>query len=510
MSTHKLQKIGLTRTAPVQGEGNDNDNCTEQAAMRPAMGVRRLFSFTQLYFFALSYMSSWEAMATNIGLVFYNGGPRAMVWGFFIVIAGVLCQVASLSEMASVQPIAGGQYHWTWHWAPRRYQRSITWLQGWVTWFSWISILAGVVNVAANVTTTLVAANYPSYVLQGWHTVLVMYAYLLVLGGLNMYAFWLIPWVEVLAGLLHIVLWIVVATVLLTLAPRHTAEFVFFEKSNLSGWNNDFVAFNLGIVLITWGFVGFDASAHLAEETRKARLSTPRAMFWSICMNGLLAFGMIVIFLTCLGDVDDVLTATYPLLAISLNATNSVAGASALLVGFLFTVISVSIGSVADGALPAYFSYVDPKQRIPVRSVWLPLIIVAVLALLNLASYTAFSVIISLSTFGLYQSYFLSIGCMLYARTRGHFHTAPWSLGKAGIPVNIFAMLYSAWLGIFMCFPNYLPITAGLMNYALPINAVIWIFAFGSWFAWGRKRWPGLDVEVIEYIVADGDRDTKE
>lgn len=128
-------------------------------------------------------MSSWEAMATNIGLAFWNGGPRAMVWGFFIVIAGVLCQVASLAEMSSVQPIAGAQYHWTWHWAPQRYQRSITWLQGWVTWFSWISILASVVNVAANVTTTLVAANYPNYALQGWHTVLVMYAYLLVLGG---------------------------------------------------------------------------------------------------------------------------------------------------------------------------------------------------------------------------------------------------------------------------------------------------------------------------------------
>lgn len=80
-----------------------------------------------------------------------------------------------------------------------------------------------------------------------------------------MYAFWLIPWIELLAGLLHIVLWIIVATVLLTLAPRHSADWVFFEKSNLSGWDNDFVSFNLGIILITWGFVGFDASVHIAE-----------------------------------------------------------------------------------------------------------------------------------------------------------------------------------------------------------------------------------------------------
>lgn len=151
-----------------------------------------------------------------------------------------------------------------------------------LTWFSWISILAGVVNIAANVTLTLVATNYPDYVVKGWHTVLVMYAYLIVLGLMNMYAFWIIPWVELLAGLLHVILWIVFATVLLTLAPRHTADFVFFEKANLGGWDSDFVAFNLGLVLITWGFVGFDASVHISEETRRASSAIPRAMFWSI------------------------------------------------------------------------------------------------------------------------------------------------------------------------------------------------------------------------------------
>lgn len=179
-----------------------------------------------------------------------------MVWGFFVVIPGVLCQVASLAELSSVQPIAGAQYHWTDYLAPPRYRRFITWMQGWITWFSWIAILAGVVNVQANVATTLVSASYPDYIAKGWHTVLIMYAYLIILGLLNMYVFWLIPWIEFLAGVLHIILWIIFASVLLTLAPRHSAEFVFFEKSNLSGWNSDFVSFNLGIILITWGFVG--------------------------------------------------------------------------------------------------------------------------------------------------------------------------------------------------------------------------------------------------------------
>ncbi|KAK5169520.1 uncharacterized protein LTR77_005496 [Saxophila tyrrhenica] len=384
-----------------------------------------------------------------------------------------------------------------------------------------ISILASVVNVAANVTLTLVSTNYPDYILKGWHTVLVMYAYLIVLGLMNMYVFWIIPWVEFLAGLLHVILWIVFAAVLLTLAPRHSAEFVFLEKASLSGWDSDFVSFNLGIILITWGFVGFDASAHISEETRKASSAIPRAMFWSICMNGVLAFAMILIFLTCLGDIDTVMSAAYPLMAICLTATKSVPGASAMVGFFLLTVVSVSIGSIAsasrltwawarDGALPAYFAKVDPYHRIPLRSVWLPILVVALLSLLNLANYTAFSVIISLSTFGLYQSYFIAISCMLSARLSGRIGEAPWSLGRFGVAINAFAIVYSAWLGIFMVFPNYLPITAAYMNYALPINALVWIVAIVSWFAWARKNWQGLDIEIIDKVVADGDRDTKE
>ncbi|KAK3699702.1 hypothetical protein LTR37_016307 [Vermiconidia calcicola] len=514
MSAYEMKQMGSVQVDRVDGN-------VKYGAKDSQTGVRRIFSFTQMYFFALSYMSSWEAMATNIGLVFYNGGPRALVWGFLIVIPGVLCQVASLAEMASMFPIAGVQYHFTWELAPPQHRRFLTWVQGWITWFSWVALLAGITNIAANVTTTIVAASYPGYTVQSWQTILVMYAYLIVLGLLNMYGFFLIPWIEFLAGLLHVILWIVFAAVLLTLAPRHSSHFVWLEKANLSGWESDFVSFNLGLVLITWGFVGFDAVAHISEETRKARSTIPRTMFWSISLNAALAFGMVLIFLYCLGDVSDVATASYPLMGICLAATKSVAGASAMVGALLCTVISGTLGSVAsvsrltwawarDGALPSYFAYVSPRYRIPLRSVWLPIILVMLLSLLNLANYTAFSVIISLSTFGLYQSYFIATACMLQARLSGRIETAPWSLGRWGIPINIFALLFSAWLGIFMVFPSYLPITAAYMNYALPINVFIWMFAIVLWFAWGKNNWKGLNNEIIEKVVADGDRDTKD
>lgn len=179
-----------------------------------------------------------------------------MVWGFFIVIPGTLCQVASISEMASVQPIAGAQYVRTHYYAPDRLRRPITWVQGWVTWFSWIAITAATANVIGNIVTTLVTVQYPDYASKPWQVVLIMYGFLLVLGLINQYAFWIIPWVEMAAGVLHIILFIVFVTVLATLGQQNSTDFVFFEKANASGWENDFVSFNLGIILITWGFVG--------------------------------------------------------------------------------------------------------------------------------------------------------------------------------------------------------------------------------------------------------------
>jgi choline transport protein len=73
---------------------------------------------------------------------------------------------------------------------------------------------------------------------------------------MNMYAFWLIPWVEVLAGILHVLLFIVFLIVLVTLAPRHSAGYVFLNTQSASGWTNSFVSWNIGLLTPTWCFVG--------------------------------------------------------------------------------------------------------------------------------------------------------------------------------------------------------------------------------------------------------------
>ncbi|KAL6248924.1 hypothetical protein RBB50_003987 [Rhinocladiella similis] len=483
--------------------------------------VRRIFSFAQIFFFSLSYMSSWEAVASNIAFFFWNGGPRALSFGYFVVITGVLCQVASMAEMAAVQPIAGAQYHWTHYLAPPKHRRFITWMQGWITWFSWISLLAGVANIAALMIQTLVIASYPSYIPHGWHVTLIIYALLIVQGLMNQYAFWAVPWIELLSGLLHVAMWVVFVTVLTSLAPHHSAHFVFLEKSAFSGWTNEYISFNLGMLTATWGFVGFDGAVHMSEEVRKARHAVPRAMFWSIVMNGALAYGMILVILFCAGDVDQLLSSGYPLLLICINATQSVSTGSAMVGLSMIVTLACSLGSITsasrltwawsrDGALPAYFSYINPKSRVPVRSVWLPVFIVMLLALLNIGSSIAFNVIVALSTLGLYQSYLMAIACMLWARFSERLEPSGWSLGRYGVYINIFAVVYSAYIMVFLCFPSFLPVTAAGMNYALPINTFVQLMALGLWFSWAKKNWRGLNKDIVDVVVADADRNTKD
>jgi choline transport protein len=244
-------------------------------------------------------------------------------------------------------------------------------------------------------------------------------------------------------------------------------------------------------------------------------------MFWSIVMNGALAYGMVLVILFCAGDVNDLLSSGYPLLLICINATQSVAAGSAMVGLSMIVTLACCLGSIAsasrltwawsrDGALPAYFAKIDPRHRIPVRSVWLPVFIVMLLALLNIGSSIAFNVIVALSTLGLYQSYLMAIACMIWARYRGTVEPAGWSLGRFGIYINVFAVVYSAYIMVFLCFPSFLPVTASGMNYALPINAFVQIVALVWWFVWAKKNWRGLNKDVVDLVLADSDRNTKD
>lgn len=345
---------------------------TRSNEVREQTRVQRVFNALQFFTLSITFMSSWEAIAGNLYTVFYNGGPSTLVWGFLLAWAGACAQSASLAEMAAIQPIAGAQYHWTWALAPKNIRRFTTWMQGWITWAGWISMTVGVGNSTAYWIQSLVTLNYPDFAFSNYHSTLLIWALLVPATLVNITKFKLVPWIESVAGFFHIALWLVYSIVLLALAPKNSASFVFKSRVNsaeTSGWTNDFIGWNLGLQTSVWAFVGFDAAVHLGEEVRRAPKTVPRIMFFTNVLNGLLAWLFALVILFCMGDPAAALEYQQPMLAVLLNATGNVKAATAMGVGFVFISVMAMVVNVAsvgrltwswarDGGLPKWLAFV--------------------------------------------------------------------------------------------------------------------------------------------------------
>lgn len=136
------------------------------------------------------------------------------------------------------------------------------------------------------------------------------------------------------------------------------------------------------------------------------------------------------------------------------------------------------------------------------------------LALLNVGSTsaTAFSAFTALSSLGLYSSYIIAIATVLHARLTGRLGDGPnaevsyggWRIWKGlGTPINIFALIWTVYLTIWLPFPTTLPVTGTNMNYAGPIYLFFVFISIAYWFIWGRKKWPGLNAVAIARVEAE-------
>ena len=115
-----------------------------------------------------------------------------------------------------------------------------------------------------------------------------------------------------------------------------------------------------------------------------------------------------------------------------------------------------------------------------------------------LAYSIAFNIVISLNLVAFLATYIISIGCVLHRRITAP-HTLPsakYSLGRWGIPVNIFACAYSCFAFVFSCFPVELPVDPASANYAPAIFVAVLIIAVVSYICHGKTKYYGPVVYV--------------
>ncbi|KKK16917.1 amino acid permease [Aspergillus rambellii] len=414
-----------------------------------------------------------------------NGGPAALVWGMVLSMTGTMALALSLGEMASICPLAGAQYHWTALLAPPKIRVFTTWMQGWITVFGWQAAVTSICFLVATQIQGLIILNHPEYNPQRWHGTLLMWAVMLFSFSMNVFAVQILPLLQLFGGLMHVVIFIVLVVPLVLLSPRSTARFVFTDLLNQGGWSSDGVSWCLGMLTVTYCFTGFDGAIHMSEEVRNPARVIPRILIQTIAINGTLAFVFTLVLLFCIGDVSNVLhTSTgFPIIAIFHQTTGSVRATTVMqltitILGFVSNIAVVASVSrltwafARDGGLPysKFFAKVDGRYQIPFRAVCLVCFTAILLSLINIASTTALSAILALTTSSLFISYLIPIFMMTWKRLRKEpINFGPWTLGRWGLAINIYAIVFGLFTTTFVLFPTEIPVTATNMNYSGPV-----------------------------------------
>lgn len=116
------------------------------------------------------------------------------------------------------------------------------------------------------------------------------------------------------------------------------------------------------------------------------------------------------------------------------------------------------------------------KRNVPDNAVYLTSVGSGVICLINLGSTTAFNIAVSITLLALLSTYMISIGCVLLERVRKQDLPPPgWSLGRWGLPINVFAFVCSGFVIVFSCFLNSVPVTASTANWA----PLVWVGVIG-------------------------------
>ncbi len=525
----------------------------EEARRRDEEDLRRLGYAQQLLRemggfsnFALSF--SIISVLTGAVLLYGYGlrfaGPVVNTVGWPLVSLFTLAVAASMAELASAYPTAGGLYFW----ASRLGGRGWAWTTAWLNMVGQVAITAGInwaaaiysIGAATRILGLPPDAEVPLFGattsdgFQLFVMVLLMVPQVLV----NLFGIRLTARLAGVSVGWHI-LGVAAIVFLLAFFGTHRNDLSFLFRSGsvvppleassariggvsqpslfVGEWQAPSplfallppladiyraapagLCFLLALLQAQWTYTGYDASAHLAVETVSARLHSAWGIFLSVAVSALVGWVLLLVLTWSIprGDVAATAADPYPVLQIvEGNLARLPANAIAVWIGGAMWLCGcASITSMArmwwafarDDGMPgsSLLKRVDPRFGTPVPAI----LATSLLAVLACAYAAAFSVVTSISTIALYLAYGIPIYLNLRNRRRrsGEFATgesAPWSLGRFGGFVNGVAL---GWIVLIT------------VVFALPPNElVLWtmlLFGFGlvvGWLARARRRFRG-------------------
>ncbi|KAI4168292.1 MAG: hypothetical protein LQ343_006529 [Gyalolechia ehrenbergii] len=240
-----------------------------------------------------------------------------------------------------------------------------------------------------------------------------------------------------------------------------------------------------GVLMSQYTILGYDASAHLCEETRKAVRYAPFGLLSAIAASIFMGFFVIVGLLFSIQDFDAVRTSPLPVFRILTDACGKGGG----LAGMVTSNSRMMFAFARDGGIPHRLHIIDARFKCPVRTVIFGACCSFLLGLPLLGSQVAFAGTTSIATIGLYISYGIPIAMTLVYPY--NFKRGPFKLGVASKGIAIVACLWISFITVVFCLPTVNPVTSQTLNYTSVALVIVTVFAFGSWFLWAHRWFTG-------------------
>ena len=280
-----------------------------------------------------------------------------------------------------------------------------------------------------------------------------------------------------------------------------------------------FYVLPLGFLLTQYTITGFDASAHISEETHGAEDAAPKGVWRSVFYSALIGWVVLVAITFAAADGDAITEAGGTSLAIFDNALSATAGEVVILIsciGQLFCgmacVTSASRMAYAfsrDRAIPGWRVWTRLNHnRVPVGAVLF--VCVAALAITlpalkgNAAGVpVAFLAVVSIAVIGLYIAYAIPI--YLRLRAGDAFAPGPRTLGAKYRWMCTFSVVWVGIITVIFCLP-FTPAAVpfndefdwNAVNYA-PIAVGTVIVGVGVWWLVSARRSFTGPVRTIEF-----------
>ena len=434
-------------------------------------------------------------------------GPIINTVGWPVVSLFTLCVAASMAELASAYPTAGGLYFW----AYRLGGKTWAWVTAWMNMIGQVTITAGINIAAAMYIVGAITRIFGVSLSTNWYFyVLVMVVIMIPQVLINVFGIKLTAKLNDFSVYWHIGGVVIMALLLTFFGHHHNGlGFMFSHQTAVNPLDAssavvapDTVAspalvigtktihsplfglfpglvglyqaapfmlvFVLALLQAQWTYTGYDASAHVAEETVLARKNSAWGVFLSVAVSAVVGYVMLLILTWSIPNGDVAATAgdAYPVLFIVYgNLSTFFANVIAVIIGIAMWLCGLSsITSMArmwfafarDGGMPGHtlIKRVSPKYRTPVWSI----VITSILAVLLCLYASAYFVVTSISTITLYLAYMFPVylNWRNKRRGKGEFttkNTAPWYLGGWGPLLNVVCILWCIFLAIIFSLP---------------------------------------------------------